>query len=257
MTEAELINKLSKRYPQPMYAFLNHVRNQTGYSYANGTVRTADAIAVGLWKSRGYNLYGFEIKVSRGDWLHEYKDPEKADAIAKFCDYFYLVVSDAKIVQLDELPKNWGLLAWDGKSVKEIKQPTLIDAEPLSRAFLCGFMRNVTESIAAQYTPTVEVEKIIEDRVNARVESEVKQAVRNAGEYEGLVERLKVFEQASGIPLTDLRYTWNKPEHIGEAVKMVMEGRHLRIKESLEYMQESAKRILKDIEEELKKVPNP
>lgn len=51
------------------------------------------------WKDRTPTLIGHEVKVSRADWLHELKQPEKAEAWKRFCHEWYLVVSDAAIVR--------------------------------------------------------------------------------------------------------------------------------------------------------------
>src|ERR1019366_7824171 len=96
ITEADVLSALAKRYPPPGYAFLQHVRNRTGYG---GGVRTADALAMSLWASQGMYLHGFEVKVSRSDWVREIKSPEKADEIAKFCDRWWVAVSDDSVVR--------------------------------------------------------------------------------------------------------------------------------------------------------------
>ena len=58
---------LALRYAPPAYAFFEEVRAQTGYA-AGGS---ADGLALSLWPSRGIELHGFEVKVSRSDWLRE------------------------------------------------------------------------------------------------------------------------------------------------------------------------------------------
>ena len=64
-TEDGLCKLLRYRFCQPEWAFLSQVRNGTGYLR---TTRTADALAMSLWPSRGLHLYGFEIKVRKSDW---------------------------------------------------------------------------------------------------------------------------------------------------------------------------------------------
>jgi hypothetical protein len=44
----------------------------------------ADAIARHLWPSQGLELIGFELKVSRSDWLREIKDPYKCESKKAF-----------------------------------------------------------------------------------------------------------------------------------------------------------------------------
>lgn len=56
-------------------------------------------------------LIGHEIKVTRSDVLTEISDPTKADAWAKYCTKWYLVVSDATFVDGLDVPSAWGILA--------------------------------------------------------------------------------------------------------------------------------------------------
>jgi hypothetical protein len=100
-----------------------------------------------LWPSapHGLELVGFELKVSRSDWLRELRQPNKADPIKQFCDRWYVVCADAKIVKyVEELPKGWGLMfAEDGKLVEFIEAPKL-NPLPLDRAFVAALMRRAT-----------------------------------------------------------------------------------------------------------------
>lgn len=64
---AELEVLLRERYQGRDWAFLLQVPDGTGMAKS----RTADALAMGLWPSKGLNLHGFEVKASRSDWLAE------------------------------------------------------------------------------------------------------------------------------------------------------------------------------------------
>jgi hypothetical protein len=94
------------------YVVAEHVRNQCGFGgyWGNGPLRTIDALMVDLWPSSGNAIHGFEVKVSRSDWLTELKDPDKAEAFKPYCDYWWLVTPDAAIVRGD-LPPGWGHLS--------------------------------------------------------------------------------------------------------------------------------------------------
>src|SRR6185503_11234064 len=106
---------LAKRYAPPSWALLSQLGSGTGW--ARG--RYADAVALGLWPSRGIDLHGFEVKVHRGDWLRELKKPEKADEIAVYCDFWWLVVGAPDVVDLarDPIPTTWGVLELDGRGL--------------------------------------------------------------------------------------------------------------------------------------------
>ncbi len=109
MTKAEeLVELLRKKYPSPAYAVLEQVRSTTGYAK---DIRTCDAMAMSLWGSRGIHLSGFEIKVSRSDWMNEVKDPRKAEDFQSQCHYWYLLTYDDQVAQIDEIPQSWGWIA--------------------------------------------------------------------------------------------------------------------------------------------------
>lgn len=116
-TERDVLDLIHDRYTKaqpgngPRYIVAEHVRNYCGFAgYRTRTpLRTIDALAVDLWPSSGHVIHGFEVKVSRSDWLTELKDPEKAEAFKPYCDHWWLVTPTADIVRGD-LPRGWGHL---------------------------------------------------------------------------------------------------------------------------------------------------
>ena len=80
---------LREKYKAPEYAYLTEVRNATGYSRRD---TYADGIAMSLWPSRGLEVMGFEIKVSRSDLLQELRALNKSAPIQKYCDRWHLVL---------------------------------------------------------------------------------------------------------------------------------------------------------------------
>lgn len=156
-TERQMLNHLHNRYGQlnagngPRYASAEHVKNQAGFD----APRCADFIAVDLWPGSGCALHGHEVKVSRSDWLHELKQPEKAEAFKRYMDYWWLVVPDASIVKPGELPDGWGLISlirdkWPGRGLPNLDghklrikiQAPRLTPEPLPREMLATLMRS-------------------------------------------------------------------------------------------------------------------
>jgi len=157
MTEADVLKHLAKKYAAPEFVFLPRVRNGTGYSRTR--TRYADAVAMSVWPSRGLDLHGFEVKVSRSDWLREKKNPQKADDVAAFCDRWWLAVSDPEIVQPGELPSAWGLyVVKAGKVVCETPAEKL-EAKPPDRLLLGSLLRATADSMVPRLS--------IQDEVNA------------------------------------------------------------------------------------------
>jgi hypothetical protein len=149
MKTKELITLLAQRWPLPDNAFFPEFRGGTGWSCE----QRADAIAMDLWPSHGLELFGFEVKTSRADWLREMKQPWKADFMKKYCDRWYLVVSDLSIVKYAyELPPDWGLMfAEEGRLVTMIEAKKLAP-EPIPRTVLASLMRRVAKQEQANLT---------------------------------------------------------------------------------------------------------
>lgn len=149
LTSSHVKAALRLRYQAPEYAVLEEVRNATGKlkKYKGKQPRYADMIAMGLWPSNGLEITGFEVKISRADWLNEISDEKKAVAVSQFCDRWYLVTSSEKIVKEGELPAHWGwmVISLDMK-VKIIKEAPLLQAKPITREFLASLMRNAVNS---------------------------------------------------------------------------------------------------------------
>lgn len=72
-------------------------------------LRRADALFLTL-TAAGYGLVGHEIKISRSDLIAELADPAKADPWLKYCDRWWLVVSDPAIAEGLPIPDAWGLM---------------------------------------------------------------------------------------------------------------------------------------------------
>lgn len=135
VTAKQIREYLRKTWANDASFFVEEVPNAAGFKVTN----YADAIAVGLWNSRGLNIHGFEIKVSRSDWLKELKTPTKADAFIRYCDFWYIVASEG-VVELAELPENWGLIIANGKGLRTEKKAPRLNAEMPSRTFLAALI---------------------------------------------------------------------------------------------------------------------
>lgn len=163
-TERQMLDLLHRRYSQtnpgngPRYACAEHVKDGAGFSHR----RVADFIAVDCWPTGGIELHGHEVKVSRSDWLHELKQPEKAEAFKRYMDRWWLVVPDAKIVKDGELPEGWGLLvlsrrshqgSWPNYHERRIEEclrakipAAPLNPEPLPREMLATLMRSAVRT---------------------------------------------------------------------------------------------------------------
>lgn len=148
MTEKDIFDAIKKRYDDPGYIVLPHVRNSTGYPK---TTRTADALIFCAWPSRGFELWGIEIKVRRSDWQKELMLPGKADAIAQYCDRWFVACPNG-IVKTEELPKGWGLMVMgkDGKKIATRVASKLSESQPMTRAFLAAILRVAVGTVSTE-----------------------------------------------------------------------------------------------------------
>jgi hypothetical protein len=255
MTTLELTALLAKKYTAPEYAFIEQVRNQTGYG--NEPIRTADALALSLWKSRGIYLHGFEVKVSRGDWLHEVKDPAKSDAVASYCDYFWLVIPELKIIDVSEIPMTWGILVVDHGVLKTAKQPVKIEAKEVSRQFLCGVMRRLADTLDTSVLKT-DVERIVKERVEGEIDSKINamkyQYARAVTENEAYKKNIAKFCEYSGVQVlngslgSDGFYMDEWLKDIGSIFQQIRNGEYLRQRKNLEKLREATLGILAGID---------
>ncbi|MFD4957130.1 hypothetical protein [Microbacterium sp. NPDC058389] len=73
--------------------------------------RRADLIWLPLTSQERGRIIGHEVKVSRADIIQELADPTKADAWARYCSQWWLVVSDPDLLFGLAVPEHWGIMA--------------------------------------------------------------------------------------------------------------------------------------------------
>lgn len=205
MKSEELFDALRSNYPAVQgWMLLPQVRDATGA----GSGRTCDGLAMNAWPSRGMEVHGLELKVTRGDWQRELRKPAKAETIFGYCDRWWVVVPElpAPIVRPAELPASWGLLVVDerGRCAQAVQAPKL-KPKPLDRAFLAAVLRRV----AAAETP--------EARIAAAFEKG-----RQQGEGEGRRLELLRLERRGGRQ--ELRYQLDAFSHLEHAAERLLKN---------------------------------
>jgi hypothetical protein len=250
LTEAELMVLLAERFAAPEFAFMPHVRNGTGYT--RKTTRTADALAMGLWPSRGRDLHGFEIKSDRADWVREKENPEKAEEIARFCDRWWVVIGREDIVQPGELPTTWGLLApRAGKLIVKAEAPKL-DALPLDRAQLAAILRRAAECVVPKPQIEAELERARQQgEARGRRDAEA-EASGERHAHERLRDAVAAFEAASGVEIP----TW-RAGRVGEAVQFVLNGGVEAAEERLRALHAGARELAAALEAQVARLTQP
>ena len=218
MKTSEIRALLRQTYAQPEYGVIEEVANATGF---DGN-RYADALVQSLWPSRGLELWGIEIKASRADWMKEKKSPEKAESIAAYCDRWYIVAGDEKIVRLDEneLPAAWGLMVPRGGRLKIVREATKSESpKAIDRKFLASIFRRCSAPDAELIESSVAIK--VKEQLDASVQSKLSSIDwRNKHlekELRQLNDRVHEFERASGLTLAG----WANATKTGEAVRAV------------------------------------
>lgn len=214
LTSGAVKAALMKRFCAPEWALMFEVGDATGALQT----RFADAVAMSLWPSRGLELHGIEIKVSRADWQNERKNPAKAETIARFCERWYLVTGPRVVLDIAEIPPAWGWLELVDGRFYERQKAERTAAEPMTRAFLAALLRRaagadaeVVDALVAKRCANAEA------RINDRVAEAVRYKTR---ELETLKSAVAEFESASGFKI-DAREWGGSNKALGRAVAMV------------------------------------
>jgi hypothetical protein len=184
--------------------------------------RYADALIMSLWPSRGLELHGVEIKVSRADWKREAANPEKAEAIAAYCDRWWVHVAPGVIHDLAEVPMTWGVREYNGTRWKTLREATKTDALPMDRAFLASIMRRSVEGVEAiaamQMAGRIEAQR---KEFDARVAQGIKQATDRKAGAQSALDRI---EAALGLKITtDYDYGGVDPTELGALIKAIVQ----------------------------------
>lgn len=184
------------------YITLTQVRAATGF----GDPNTADVMVMGNWPSSGNKLEGFEVKVSRSDWLNEVKaGPAKSEPYRKYCDRFWLVIADESFVKDGELPRDWGMMAAADGKLKVVKKAPFLATEPLSNTFVASLLRaDASESIPFD----VHNDKIKDAHRDAEAAAKAK--------YGQLMDYVRFLNREFGIKLEKSRWSDQWHAHIAK-----------------------------------------
>jgi hypothetical protein len=241
----DLKNLLRKYHKPPEWAIFFEVSDATGARAS----RYADAVAINLWPSRGLTLRGFEIKVSRSDYKRESQIPEKAEAVARYCDEWWIVSPQGLINTPElELPTAWGLLEAADNKLHITKAAEKTKAAPLDRTFFASLCRAAHKRIVKIEKTSVarsDIQPTLDDafkrgkaQAAAQAERQIDRRVKDAERKEA---KIKEFTKATGLSADALggmliRY------RVGEAF-MAEVGNPTATKGAIR----SAQRVLSDI----------
>ena len=226
------------RYAQPEWSVFFEVRDSTGFAGK----RSADAVAMNCYPSRGLEIHGFEFKVSRGDWLSELRNPEKSAAVQQYCDRWF-VVAPTGVVQNGERPATWGEIEYQGGTrLRLVADAPKLEAQPLPRAFIASLLRASCNVSAGQVARMMEPERErLQKSYDERLERELEHRRDNGA---GALEKAAKIKELTGIDLLH----WESAEKYAAAIKMALatdvNGYH-----GLAYMVDGARRFVQQSEQ--------
>lgn len=232
-----------KRWPATEYAIMWEVAPATGA--ARGRVRYADAVMMSLWPSRGLDLHGVEIKVSRQDWRRESMDPTKAERIAEYCDFWWLHVAPGVIQDLSEVPTAWGVRHFDGTTWKTLREATRTEARACDRGFLASLLRRADEARRADAYAVAE-RMVAADReaYERRIADEVARRTRG---NTNAIQAVEAFEAASGISLADYSMAADAKE-VGALVQAIRKAGLMTSWQGIQALRASALQFVENLD---------
>lgn len=205
-TEADVLNALRVRYQAPAFAFLSQVPTGTGGRHT----ATIDGIAIGTWPSRGLFIHGFEVKVSRSDWLRELAKPSKAEWGTRHCDY-WSIVAPPGIVHTGELPGLWGHIEYKRGRLRCIHEPHELPsgtrdsktAMPISRTFVAAIARKIDRNCSTAEDVDRKVREAVALAIQTHEPQHRAERDRTDRELKALREAVDEFDRESGINIRD------------------------------------------------------
>lgn len=213
MKTADIKAALRSRFIAPEWAIFFEVADGTGSNQR----RWADAVAMNMWPSRGLEIHGFEIKVSRSDWLRELKDPAKSAKVQQYCDRWWIITPKG-IIKPGELPPTWGHYEVSETGIiRQVVAAPQLEAVSVTRSFVAAMLRRAggvdEEQVASMVRAAVEKERA---KDKERVDHEIEARSRHDAD---LREKVKRFEEISGLSISK----WGEAEETANAVRFVLE----------------------------------
>lgn len=245
MKTADVKAALRGRFIAPEWSLFFEVADATGARHS----RWADAVAMNLYPSRGLELHGFEIKVSRSDWLRELKDPTKSAPVQRYCDRWWIICPDG-VIKPGELPPTWGHYeAKPGGTIRQVVAAPKLEAQPVTKEFMAALVRRAGAVDEEEVKVAVRNEV---DRLRAmdtdRIEREVK---ARSSEADRAIEQLKEIVDFAGQESS----RWINSKEIGQAVKYVLDTGVLGTYAGITHIRNLADKFAKDCDAAMSRLP--
>lgn len=239
MKTPDVKSALRARFCSPEWAIFFEVADGTGMNQR----RWADAVAMNMYPSRGMEIHGFEIKVSRSDWLRELKNPEKSSTVQQFCDRWW-IVAPKELIKPGELPPTWGHYdVTPAGVIRQMVPAPKLEALLTTRSFMAAMIRRAGGVDEAVVNAAIAREREkLEDRFRDRVQHEVDMRAHKSSTA---LEKLAEFEREIGLSLDG----YGAIKQIADAVRFIRHTGALETWRGLEGMATEAERFAAKVRE--------
>lgn len=145
----DLLNVIEMRHPTPEWVFIRELRMSTGADVRRqkrspDEGEYIDAFALNCWPSKHFQRVAYEVKVNRGDFLAELKNPDKREPFLRYSNLFYFV-APVGLIKPEEVPDECGLIEIHGDAFWKIKTNAhWRRSERPSWGFLASLARNLS-----------------------------------------------------------------------------------------------------------------
>lgn len=165
----DIVEVLRERYAPPEWAFFSELRAGTGYRSFKRKGRNPeqrfDGWAINCYPSKNHIIACFEVKVSRQDFLNEINNPDKRAQAIAFSNEFYFVVPEG-LVEVQEIPKECGLMEVKGKGITIRKKPIFNSNPKLDWGLVASIARRNTEMSDNQYQTMQRAQNRLHKRID-------------------------------------------------------------------------------------------
>ncbi|MGK3134837.1 hypothetical protein ACCX84_03590 [Pantoea trifolii] len=211
MKTPDVKSALRMRFCSPEWAIFFEVADGTGMNQR----RWADAVAMNMYPSRGMEIHGFEIKVSRGDWLRELKNPEKSSTVQQYCDRWW-IVAPKELIKPGELPPTWGHYdVTPAGIIRQMVAAPKLESISVNKSFMAAMLRRAGGVDEAVVGAAIQREReILEERFQDRVQHEIDIRAHKAN---SALEKVAEFERETGLSLNG----YGAIKEIADAVRFI------------------------------------
>ena len=192
VTATMICDALENQYSSPEWYIGFEVGNSTG----SNCKRHADAVAINAYPSKGFETRGFEIKVAKSDLKSELDNGIKADEVARFCDFWFLVTPKG-LTDDFTIPPTYGVIEYNNGKLTQKTRATKLDKQPPTSGFMCAVLRGRERTIQSL---AIRLAKEKEERIKRDTEYSAKTAISQLKE---LHIKLAEIKEATGIDLSD------------------------------------------------------